>query len=119
MSGVPLSALGLHCTAREHMQEWKAEYMPAPLVEESSFATLFPAYREQYLQQVWPIVTKAMDVRRNRGRELCTRVSLTFLRSHPPSTGTRREGAAELGGGVHDCQHNPEGGGSVHHLEGP
>jgi ribosomal RNA assembly protein len=31
------------------------------LLEESSFATLFPKYREHYLRQVWPVVTKALD----------------------------------------------------------
>lgn len=31
------------------------------LLEESCFATLFPKYRENYLRQVWPIVTKALD----------------------------------------------------------
>lgn len=30
------------------------------LVEESSFATLFPQYREQYLKQVWPDVKKVL-----------------------------------------------------------
>ena len=29
-------------------------------LEESSFATLFPAYREKYLRQVWAMVTRAL-----------------------------------------------------------
>ncbi|OMJ19291.1 KRR1 small subunit processome component-like protein [Smittium culicis] len=35
--------------------------MKDPLLEESSFATLFPKYREKYLQEVWPNVTRALD----------------------------------------------------------
>jgi len=31
------------------------------LLEESSFATLFPKYRETYLRNVWPVVTRALD----------------------------------------------------------
>ena len=31
------------------------------LLEESSFATLFPKYRETYLRQVWPVVTQRLD----------------------------------------------------------
>lgn len=37
------------------------------LVEESSFATLFPQYREKYLREVWPLITRELAVRMCRG----------------------------------------------------
>lgn len=41
--------------------EFKPEDNPHGLLEESSFATLFPQYREQYLKQVWPLVQKTLS----------------------------------------------------------
>lgn len=40
--------------------DFKPEDNPHRLLEESSFATLFPKYREQYLRQCWPLVQKAL-----------------------------------------------------------
>ncbi|KAF9563311.1 ribosomal RNA assembly protein mis3 [Agrocybe pediades] len=51
----------------DDIDHWKVEpFKPednkaGPLKEESSFATLFPKYREKYLREVWSAVTKALD----------------------------------------------------------
>lgn len=46
------------------IQEWTEDDVKQskPFLEESSFATLFPKYREKYLREVWPIVTRALEV---------------------------------------------------------
>jgi len=49
----------------ENIDHWKVETfkqgeMSSSLLEESSFATLFPKYREQYLREVWPSIVKAL-----------------------------------------------------------
>lgn len=40
---------------------FKPEDNPHRLLEESSFATLFPKYREQYLKEHWPLIQNALD----------------------------------------------------------
>lgn len=48
------------------IESWKSGEDQLPgghLLEESSFATLFPKYRETYLRQVWPVVTRQLDSR--------------------------------------------------------
>ncbi|EEB05636.1 90S preribosome/SSU processome component KRR1 [Schizosaccharomyces japonicus yFS275] len=50
----------------DDIDHWKIdpftkEESSGPFLEESSFATLFPKYREKYLREVWPHVTRALD----------------------------------------------------------
>eukprot|EP00596_Hydrurales_sp_CCMP1899_P010258 CAMPEP_0119049488 /NCGR_PEP_ID=MMETSP1177-20130426/64882_1 /TAXON_ID=2985 /ORGANISM="Ochromonas sp, Strain CCMP1899" /LENGTH=338 /DNA_ID=CAMNT_0007026775 /DNA_START=29 /DNA_END=1045 /DNA_ORIENTATION=+ len=43
------------------LEEWNPDHLQGNLLEESSFATLFPKYREKYLRDVWPVVTKCLE----------------------------------------------------------
>ncbi|KAL8919787.1 MAG: hypothetical protein Q9172_004816 [Xanthocarpia lactea] len=51
----------------EDIDKWKVDpFTPTDnpagaFTEESSFAVLFPKYREVYLKQAWPLVTRALD----------------------------------------------------------
>lgn len=40
--------------------EFKEEDNPHRLLDESSFATMFPKYREQYLKEHWPLIQKTL-----------------------------------------------------------
>ncbi|KAJ6543868.1 hypothetical protein B0H19DRAFT_1168708 [Mycena capillaripes] len=53
----------------DDIDQWKVDpfaredyKVSKPFLEESSFATLFPKYREKYLREVWSAVTQALDV---------------------------------------------------------
>ncbi len=43
------------------IDEFKPEDNPLNFTEESSFATLFPKYREVYLREIWPHVARVLD----------------------------------------------------------
>jgi len=51
----------------DDIDKWKIEaFKPednagGTLTEESSFATLFPKYREVYLREVWPLITRSLE----------------------------------------------------------
>ncbi len=52
----------------DDVDHWKIDTfnpgdMNSPLLEESSFATLFPKYREAYLKEIWPHVTTLLKSR--------------------------------------------------------
>lgn len=50
----------------DDIDKWKVDPFTkdessGPFLEESSFMTLFPKYRERYLKDSWPLITKSLD----------------------------------------------------------
>jgi ribosomal RNA assembly protein len=43
------------------IEPFQPEHNVGGLLEESSFSTLFPKYREQYLRASWPFITKNLE----------------------------------------------------------
>jgi hypothetical protein len=43
------------------IEEFTPEHLAQPFTEESSFATLFPKYREAYLKETWPLITSSLE----------------------------------------------------------
>lgn len=75
---VACTPLSPHTRPTRSAQPFKEGDMKASLLEESAFATMFPQYREQYIREVWPAVTKHLKVRPGRpgrhghhGRRVC------------------------------------------------
>ena len=77
----------MHCTEKKRKKEenllivpegWKEpkftkEDNPHGLVAGSSFATLFPKYREKYLRECWPLVKKTL------GEQVCASFCLSVV----------------------------------------
>ncbi len=47
-------------TDRWRIEPFTKDDNPGGVVEESSFAVLFPKYKEKYLRETWPSITKAL-----------------------------------------------------------
>lgn len=63
MEGIrsPTLFLNLHTDSAKIEAFTPADNKGGPFTEESSFATLFPKYRELYLKEAWPLITRTLE----------------------------------------------------------
>ena len=92
--------------------------MNGPLLEESKFATLFPQYREKYLRESWPLVTRTLQVCDTlyvHGKH--TQCLLDFRTMYFDDLETRNSMSARLCRRFHDCGNNSENSRSLYNYE--
>ena len=89
--------------------KFKAEDNPHGLLCESAFATLFPKYREKYLQECWPLVKNALNEHVNRKKMyLIDNLILKFPGNQSRIRRNRRK---------HECSNNKENMGSLYYYQ--
>ena len=60
-SAAPSVTYFLSCSLISQIDQFKPEDNAAgPFAEESSFGVMFPKYRETYLREAWPLVTRSL-----------------------------------------------------------
>ena len=61
MEEEPSTSKGIENAWALSIPKFEPKDNPHGLIEESTFATLFPKYREKYIRECWPLVQKASD----------------------------------------------------------
>lgn len=105
------------------LDEWNPDHLKGNLLEESSFATLFPKYREKYLRDVWPVVTKCLEVSDAHFYDVDVPVLIPYIRTHKITflSSSKEKWSflrVESCGGFYDCQDDKKDKGSICDCEG-
>lgn len=90
------------------IEEWKPDFLKGPFLEESSFATLFPKYREKYLREVWPIVTAALEVKQHWKHNIKQNSFVTIFENLSFTLESRNRVRAKFGRRLHDCAYDSQ-----------